>query len=113
VDAGLDHRAIEIGQQIERFGVFPGDDLDDLLEGMLLVTGIDALRTVAELEIDPGLEARDGFDHRRADFLGRAGIDGRFEHDHRAGRITLPSVSQALRTGVKSGRRLSSTGVGT
>jgi hypothetical protein len=29
VDAG-DHRAIEIGQQIERFGVFPGDDLDDL-----------------------------------------------------------------------------------
>ena len=51
---------------------------------MLAVAGVDALGRVADEEVLLPLHARVPLDHRDADLLGRAGIDGRLEDDDRA-----------------------------
>jgi len=69
---------------LQSLGVFAGDDLDDGFEPVLLVAGVDALRRVAELEIDPLPEARGRGETGPAEFAGQAGIDGGFENNDRA-----------------------------
>ena len=79
--AGRD-RAVHLGDAFEHFGRLAGDDLGDLLDGMLAVAGIDALGAVAEEEIPPADEARGLLEDGGADLLGHAGIDSAFvNHD--------------------------------
>ena len=81
VDPRRNHRSIDRGDDIERRGVLAGNDLPDRLEPMLLVAGIDALGRIADAEIGPGFQPRGALERRRAIFLRRAGIDGRFIDD--------------------------------
>jgi hypothetical protein len=85
VHAGLDHRAVDLGDQIERPGVEARDDLDDGLEAVRLVAGIDALGRIADREILARLQAGDLLQHRDAVFLHGTGIDRRFINHHAAG----------------------------
>ncbi len=82
VHTGCHHRAIDLCHQIKRRGIRAGHDLHDIAKRVLLVAGINALRTVAHREIHAQLEARFTLEDRDADFLGDAGIDGRFVHHH-------------------------------
>lgn len=53
-----------------------GGNFLDLLHGVLLVAGVDALRGIAREEIDIELQTGYLLHHREAFFLGDAGIDG-------------------------------------
>ncbi len=77
------HRAVEIGDPIERFGVLPGNDLGDLVDRMLAIARIDPLGTVAEQEIRAASLARMAFEDRSANVFGHARIDGAFIDDDR------------------------------
>jgi hypothetical protein len=55
VDAGGDHRGVGPGDALERLRRVARDHLDDALEGVLLVAGVDALGRVAEEEVLAGL----------------------------------------------------------
>src|SRR5690606_37452982 len=83
--AGADDAAIEIIDELRRARRRAGGDLDDVLQAMLAVAGIDALRAVADEELlvepEPGGLLQDG----HADFLGRARVDGGFIDDDVAG----------------------------
>jgi hypothetical protein len=71
------------GTALQRVLVVTADDLDDSLDRMLLVAGIDAFRRVAEVELaelEPGLALEDW----EAVVLGDAGIHGALVHDHHA-----------------------------
>ena len=81
MDAGGDHRAVDVGDDVERPGILARDDLGDGLEAMQLVAGIDALGRIADGEIAAGDEAGTRRQHRHAVFLDRAGIDRGFVDD--------------------------------
>jgi len=78
VNAGGGDRLIDAGDTLESVRVLAGDDLHNLLQGVLLVARIDSFRRVSELEIyslnQSGLASKD----RAAHLFGHAGIHGRF-----------------------------------
>src|SRR5439155_24112510 len=76
--------AINRSYPIQRLSDFAGDYLHDPLERMLLITRIDPLWRVAELEIFSLFEAGGLCQHRTANLLRDAEIDGRFVYHHRA-----------------------------
>ena len=51
MDAGVDHRAVDVGDDVERRAHPARHHLDDGLEAVLLVAGIDALGRIADGEI--------------------------------------------------------------
>ena len=53
MDAGLDHRAVDVGDDVERARILRRHHLDDGLEAVRLVAGIDALGRIADGEIAP------------------------------------------------------------
>ena len=114
VDAGVDDRAVRVGDALERRRVLARDDLHDALERVLLVARVDALGRVAELEVLALREARDLGEDRPADVLGDARVDRRLVDDDGAlleapcRRSPTPS-----RPASRSGTLLLSTGVGT
>ncbi len=55
MNAGRHHRAVDVGDDIERARILRRHHLDDGLEAMLLVAGIDALGRIADGEIAPAL----------------------------------------------------------
>ena len=57
VDAGLDHRTIDVGDDIERPRVLRRNHFDDGFEAVLLVARIDPLRRIADGEIASRREA--------------------------------------------------------
>ena len=61
-------------------GVRARHDLLDVGELAGRIARIDALRRIAEIEVDAFLEARDLLDHRQAALFRGARIDGAFEH---------------------------------
>ena len=81
MDAGFHHRAIDLGDDIERARVLRRDDLGDRFEAVLLVARIDPLGRIADGEIAPARKARLSFQHRKTFFLDRARIDGRLVDD--------------------------------
>ncbi len=97
VNAGGNHRAIGLGDDVERPGVRTGDDLHDGLEAMEMVAGIDPFRRETEREIDACLEARGLFKDRPALVLGAARIDGGFVNDDIA---LLQRLADGARGGV-------------
>ena len=80
---------------------------------MHLVAGIDALRAVADVEITLNLRPETFSSTGTQIFFGGAGVDGGFVDDDVAVLEALPTVSEALISGVRSGRLCSSMGVGT
>src|SRR5690606_25399621 len=122
VHADGDDRAVDRGHALEGRLVFPGDHLGDALEGVFLVTGIDAFGRVAEEEIPSPPKARNPLEDRPAEILRDAGVDRGLVHHHgarreggadRLARSARPAVSRARRGGARSGRRWAATGVGT
>lgn len=82
VNAGGDHRAIDIRDDVERLRVLGGDDLGDGLRAMLLVAGIDALGRISDIEIRACLQATAALQDGHAILFDGAGIDRRFiDHD--------------------------------
>ena len=104
MDARLDHGAVDLGQQVGRGLVGTGDDLFDGLQGVDLVTGIDALRRVAHGEIravgQAGFLLQDG----HADLFGEAGVDRGFIDHHAAlGHVAAHGVAGAHHGGEVGG----------
>jgi hypothetical protein len=66
---------------LQRLGRVAADDLQDLGQRVLLVARVDALGAVADEEVLLPLQARLALQHRDADLLGGAGVDGRFVDD--------------------------------
>src|SRR6185312_2525306 len=66
VNAGLDHRAIDVRDDVERTRVLAGYDLHDAFEAVLPVAWIDALGRIAEREVAAAHEARGPLQNRRA-----------------------------------------------
>lgn len=85
VHAGVDDLLVYAGNDLQRFLVLAGHDLDDLLQRMLAVARIDPLGAVAQLEIDAAAQAGHFLQLRSADFLGGAGMDGGFKNHDAAG----------------------------
>ncbi len=104
VDAGLEHRAVDGGDDVERRSVLSRHDLEDGLEAMRLVAWIDALGGVADGEVAPGNEARLALEHRNADVFRRAGKDRRLVDDDVAlAQSVRPTVAEAPSSARKSG----------
>src|SRR4029077_9046267 len=80
--AGGHDGSVQPIDELRRFGRRTRGDLEDVRQAMLLVAGIDALRTVTDkeslVELQPGFT----FQYRHADLFGAPGVDGRFVHDH-------------------------------
>src|SRR5260370_34738106 len=55
-----------------------GNHLSDGLEAMLLIPRINSLWRIANGEVSPATQTRSPLQNRRAVFLDRAGIEGRF-----------------------------------
>jgi hypothetical protein len=84
VDAGGHHGAIGVGDALERARVLARHHLDDALEPMRAVAGIDPLGRVAELEVDACFEPRGRRERGPTDLARQARIDRRLEDHHRA-----------------------------
>lgn len=82
VGAGGYHAAVDFIYELADFRSRAGGDFPDMLYGVLLVAGIDALGRVAGVEILVHLQAADFLYHGDALVLSHAGIDGRLvDHD--------------------------------
>ncbi len=104
MDAGLHDRAIDLGDDAQRFVVLARYDLGDGLEAVLLVARIDALRRIADGEIRPAAQPRGALKQRRAFLFDGARINGRFvDHD----------VAALERAADRSGRGEDRTEIGT
>src|SRR5262249_2929659 len=100
-DPGVDRRDPLSG----RF-VLAGDDLDDRLEPVFLVAGVDPFGRVTELEVNPLSEPGGLGEERPAEFAGEPRIDRRLEthdrtrpqpgSDERAGAFERRKVGPAL-----------------
>src|SRR5690606_17255336 len=84
VHAGVDDFLVDAGDDLQRFLILAGHDLDDLLQRVLAIARIDPFGAVAQLEVDPAAQARRLFEFRSADLLGGAGMDSGFEYDNAA-----------------------------
>src|SRR5690606_26268953 len=84
VHARIDDLLIHAGNDLERLRILARDNLDDILERVLAVAGIDAFRAIAKFEVNAAMQARRLFQLRAANFFRGAGVDGGFEHDNRA-----------------------------
>src|SRR5690606_20872105 len=73
--------AIHVSEDIRHLLRLAGDDLDDLVDRMHLVAGIDALRRVAEIKILPRRHAGRRLEDRAADVFGDTGINRAFDND--------------------------------
>ncbi len=106
--------AVQLVDEIGDLGRRARRDLPDRGEAVLLVAGIDALGAVAGEEVLVERQARLALEDRHADLLRAARVHGRLvDHDRRRACSTLPTVSLARISGVRSGRLYSSIGVGT
>ncbi len=84
MDTGLDDNAIDARDGVQRLLVAARDDLLDRGEAVDLVTGVDALRAIANLEVDTALQTGFLLQDRYTDLLGHAGVDGRLVDDDAA-----------------------------
>lgn len=82
-DLGVDDGLVEIECLGEASGIEGADDTRDIRHIPFGIAGIDALRAVGDVDIATYFPAA-FFEDRSDDFLGDAGIDGRFEDDERA-----------------------------
>ena len=94
-------------------GVSPETIFRMLSKRRSLSPGIDALRRVADVEIDLPFQARRLLQDGDAHVLCHAGIDGRLIDHDVAALEDRPIVVEALRRGSRSGCLLASIGVGT
>ena len=83
---GVDNEFINSGNAIQCLFIHAGDDLFDCCQTVDFIAGIDALRAVADLEINAAAKAGFLLEDRDADVLGHAGIYSRFIDDNRTGR---------------------------
>lgn len=82
VGTGGYHAAVHFVDEFSDFGGRAGGDFPDMLYGVLLVAGVDALGRVAGVEVLVHLQAADFLYHGDALVLCHAGIDGRLvDHD--------------------------------
>ena len=79
-----DDALVESGDFFERLRSVARHHFQDAGKRVLLVTGIDALGRVADVEVALPAHAGGFLEDRHAHFLGGAGIDRRFVHDDRA-----------------------------
>ena len=79
--ARRDDAFINRGDPLERVRIVAGNHFQDLGKRVLPVARIDALRRITDVKIALPLLAREFLEDRNADFLGGAGIDGRFVND--------------------------------
>src|SRR5215472_16408385 len=80
MDTGFDHCSICLGDYLQRLVVLSGNHFSNRFEAVLLVARIDPFGRVAEREILAAAQPGCGLQNRRALFLYRAWIEGRFEH---------------------------------
>jgi len=80
-DEDIRDQSIEVGKDLRRLGIHADDDLRDLVDGVLLVTGIDALRRVADRKTGPALHPGFPLEDRDHDLLGKSRPDGGFPDD--------------------------------
>ena len=78
--AGSDHRGIDLIHDLAYLGGTAGGDFFDFLYGMLLVSGIDPLGTVAGKEIDVVFQSAHAFHDGHALIFCNTGLDGGFIH---------------------------------
>ena len=81
---GLDRRAVELAGELRAGRREAADDLRHVVRLERRVARIDALGREGEEEVDAGLQPV-RFEHRLHDFVGRARIGRRLEHDQHAG----------------------------
>ena len=81
--AGAGHLSVQLGEPLQHRFILAGDHLDDAVDRMLPVAGIDALGRVAEEEVAAAHQARNLLEQRPANVLRHARIDGAFIDDHR------------------------------
>ena len=85
VTPAVDDRAVDLGRPARSVsGVSPETTLVILVSVCSLVAGVDALGRVADVEVLLPLAGPSALEHRDADLLGRAGVDGRLVDDDRA-----------------------------
>jgi len=84
-DARGDHGAVDVANERGGFRRVAGDDLADLVDGVLLVAGVDALGRIAGKEVLLPDEATGPRDEWEAVFLGATRINRRLIDDGRAG----------------------------
>ena len=114
MDAGRDHRAVDVGDDVERRCVLPRHHLGDGLEAMRLVAGIDALGRIADREIRARASGR-----RLAPAPARNPLRSRRDRPSIRRRRCRPASARRRPSATpraaraRSGRRASSIGVGT
>ena len=97
VYSGFHHQLIYFCNGIQRLFIHAGYYLHDRLQTMHLVPGVDTLRGIAHLKINPAFQARFLFHNGNTDFLGYSGIYGGFEHhDASLHQITSHGTAGAL-----------------
>ena len=80
VGARLDDEVVGPGDVVGTFSARPAHDLDDGLDGVDLVPGVDALRAVADFEIFVEFQPADFFQYRYAIVFRAAGVNRGFVH---------------------------------
>src|SRR3546814_8966158 len=93
VDAGVDDRAISVGNAVQCFRAIARHYLDDLAQRTFAIARIDALRRIREMEIGAVFEAGDLFQQRPADVFGDARIRS---EEHTSELQSLMRISYAV-----------------
>src|SRR5690606_6652468 len=75
-DVDVGHKPVEGSEALSGRGVHAGDDLRDLIQGVVDVARVDPLRGVADEEVLPAGPAGGLFKSRHHNLLGEAGVDG-------------------------------------
>jgi len=80
-DVDVGDQAVELGKGLRGCFVHAGDDLGDLVDGVLLVAGVDAFGGVADRKVPPALHPGLAFEDGNHDLLGEAGPDSGLADD--------------------------------
>ena len=98
--ARLNDQLIHLRHTVQRFIIHTGDDLLNGFQAMHFVTGVDALWTVADLEIHAAFQPGFFFKNWHANVLGHAGIHRGLKYNNGAGgKVSPENLGRALHRG--------------
>ena len=98
--AGFHHQFIDLGDGVEGFLVHTADNLGNGFQTVNLVTGVNALRRIADFEIHAAFKPGLFFQNRHTDIFGHTGINRAFiNHDRAFREVAADGVGRTLNRG--------------